>query len=200
MAPHTQSKNAMSSPIHPGTDIELGELPSVRPFADEDEAACAICLNDTSSLSTPLHVTQCAHQFCEQCLIAYLLKKPADAAIPCPLCRSPLADEEIPRTFTIPVAKPINRTARLGLSLITEEADSNGAAAANGGSGRQVGDQGVVRIRSVSTGSAAEAAGLRKGMALLAINGERVASVAQAIERLNLLRQRGFLTASNARC
>ena len=184
----------MASSPDQAADVELGGLASSvgeLAVADEDETSCAICLTDTSSLSTPLHLTQCAHRFCEQCLIAYLLKKPVGAAIPCPLCRCPLADDDIPRIFTIPVAKPNNRAVRLGLSLVMEA--TNNGSASDGGDGYQ----GGVRIRFVIPGSAAEAAGLRRGMALLAINGVQVTTVAQAIERLNLLRQQGTAAAAS---
>ena len=73
--------------------------------APTDRGECPICLQDA-----PLRVTTCGHGYCESCLQQYIQSQPSNVgSIVCPVCRQPLAPEDVPRGF-VPQGLPVVRT------------------------------------------------------------------------------------------
>lgn len=130
---------------------------------DDDEVSCAICLLETPA--TPLHRTRCEHVFCRQCLGAYAGTIVISQPVPCPLCRAPLAPDDLPSSFTLMITWPDDVHAPLGLTF---------AAGDFGG--------GPPRILSVTPNSPAARAGMRANMGLLQIGDEAVRPGATASE------------------
>ena len=100
---------ASSSSENNTTDIEQG---GIAPVSDLD---CAICLAGSDTLTSPLCETACKHHFCQDCLGAYAIKRPA-GAVPCPLCRAALGAEDIPSSLIVTLTKAAE-SGNLGLTV-----------------------------------------------------------------------------------
>lgn len=118
-----------------------------------EEEECSICLRefDASSDCPPKSVTKCGHTFCESCIGTYALKHlPAHLPVPCPMCRAPLAPEDLPQTVAIDVP---HENGRIGLLLVKRENEPH------------------VRVSGVLPASGAHAVGLRPGMHVVSVDG-----------------------------
>lgn len=130
-------------------DVETGGLGT--------EIDCAICLNASEMLCTALRTTECGHTFCQQCLGRYAISKPPNEPVPCPMCRAPLAQDDIPHEFTIKIGRLTPDTA-LGMVVKCTS----------------IGEGGGVHVASVEPGSPAAEAGLHAGLRLLAVDGSAI--------------------------
>lgn len=148
----------MHPQVYPYDDVpESAVAPS--PAATSTEAhECTICMQ-----VRPLRTTSCGHFFCEPCLGTWAMKCDLQHPVPCPACRRPLADDDIPKRATLVVATPT-----LGLTLASH-CDDLGP---------------CVRIVRLAAGSPLEISGLRVGMCLLAVEGVEVTTAEMAAERI----------------
>ena len=159
---------ASSSSENNTTDIEQG---GIAPVSDLD---CAICLAGSDTLTSPLCETACKHHFCQNCLGAYAIKRPA-GAVPCPLCRAALGAEDIPSSLIVTLTKAAE-SGNLGLTV--------GSSARGGYIGEGGPPPAAARVLLVVPGSAADAAGLRAGMKVLEVEGSGVQNADDVRARL----------------
>ena len=159
---------APSSSENNTTDIEQG---GIAPVSDLD---CAICLAGSDTLTSPLCETACKHHFCQDCLGAYAIKRPA-GAVPCPLCRAALGAEDIPSSLIVTLTKAAE-SGNLGLTV--------GSSARGGYIGEGGPPPAAARVLLVVPGSAADAAGLRAGMKVLEVEGSGVQNADDVRARL----------------
>ena len=137
------------------------------PEADAD-AECAVCYLGVEDVVAPLRATACRHTFCEHCIGSYALKVPPPSPVPCPLCRAPLSEDELPSTLTLSLQHTVTRP--LGLRVRKDD------------------DEEHVSIISVAGGSPAAVAGLRVGMWVLSVNGARLTRASELTEILRAVR------------
>ena len=120
---------------------------------EEESAECAICLVASGDLSSPLGTTHCGHRFCDSCLSRYALQR---EMVTCPVCRAPLTTSDMPSDVAHGVRIELTFNEAVGIQF---ESSPQAECAT---------------IQSVALGSAAQRAGFRPGMEVLAINDERL--------------------------
>ena len=103
----SESPCFLSTPQHVSFFIvvqELKELQESHEMLDAGTKAgvCGMCLDD-SGKGLRLFVTSCTHSLCSNCALQ-LVQQMGNAFLPCPFCRTPMADFSLTRTRVLPAA------------------------------------------------------------------------------------------------
>jgi len=154
IVPSLQGAAALASAEPRPSDADLSDSSarSSGRTASSDGRRCAICLSESSEIL--LRATSCGHRFCDQCLGTYMIRRPLSAQMPCPLCRAPLNDRDLPPKIVLSLTP--TDAGVFGVSLTSSRGEGNAS------------------VCRVVPGSAAEAAGLRPGQRILAVEGVAV--------------------------